>query len=51
MSESELQNVAGLDLNVDEPKAPDLELLIESNTSVEQLAREVIKKSQVRKKP
>jgi len=47
----ELQNVAGLDLHVDEPKAPDLEILIESNTSVDQLASEVIKKSQVRKKP
>jgi adenylylsulfate kinase-like enzyme len=39
----ELKNVAGLDLNVDEPRNPDLEVLFESNRSIMQLAGDVIK--------
>ena len=46
----ELKNVAGLDLRVDEPEAPDLEVSIESNRSVTETAREVIKRSKVRGK-
>ena len=44
----ELKNVAGLDLLVDEPEKPDLEVVVKSNCSVTQLASEVIKKSKVR---
>ena len=46
----ELKNVAGLDLHVDEPKRPDLEVLFESNRSIIQLASEVIKSFKLGKK-
>ena len=45
--EGELQNVAGLDLHVDEPEKPELELVNQSNCSVTFLASEIIKKSAV----
>ena len=43
----ELQNVAGLDLNVDVPKTPDLEVVNESGLTLAQLADEIIEKSKV----
>jgi adenylylsulfate kinase len=43
-----LQNVAGLDLNVDEPKKPDFEVEIKSTCSVTSLASELIHKFKAR---
>lgn len=43
----ELQNVAGLDLDVDTPKTPHLEFLFESSDSMTELARRVIQTSKI----
>ena len=44
----ELQNVAGLDLHVDEPEKPDFEVVIKSTFSVTSLASHLIQKSRAR---
>ena len=43
----ELHNVAGLDLDIDAPKTPHLELLFESSHSMTELARQVIQTSKI----
>ena len=44
----QLQNVAGLDLHIDEPEKPDFEVVIKSTRSVTLLASELIQKYKVR---
>ena len=43
-----LSNVAGLDLDIDEPKNPDMLLTFRENLEIDELASEILKKVRIK---